>query len=106
MFVRHASTARSVLDTPPGDSAKLQLIPAISAGLGVGSHATVPTVLGPSICKVQGVVAQVATDFSMSELLFTSSSMPLASGVAAVVLSNRAEALGMRRLGLASSSPC
>ena len=47
----------------------LQMIPACAAGIGIGTYASVPAVLGPFVCRAQGVVAQAPTDFAVSDLL-------------------------------------
>ena len=55
----------------------LQLVPACIAGVGIGTYASVPAVLGPFVCRAQGVVAQAPTDFAMSDFLPIAVSMPL-----------------------------
>ena len=42
-----------------------QLFPACFAGTALGTYFAVPGVLGPHICRAQGVVAAAASDFSM-----------------------------------------
>ena len=79
------------------------VLPACAAGVGIGTYAAVPTVLGPVLCRTQGVVAQSAGDFTMSQLLSTTTFMPLVAGATAVLLSKHAPAFGMRRLALLSS---
>ena len=72
-------------------------------GLAIGTYATIPTVLGPSLCKVQGVVVSAHTDFTMSMLLSTTTLMPLTAGTAAVLLGTRVADMSMRRLSIFSS---
>lgn len=80
-----------------------QLAPIISAGLAIGFYALPAAALGPSLCKMQGVVAQSATDFSMSALVPTTTLMPLTAGVLASLLASRCEHLGVRRLAFLAS---
>ena len=81
----------------------MQLLPSSMTGLAIGTYATIPTVLGPSLCKVQGVVASAHTDFTMSMLLSTTTLMPLTAGTAAVLLGTRVADMSMRRLSIFSS---
>ena len=60
-----------------------QLVPACAAGVGIGTYASVPAVLGPLVCRAQGVVAQAPSDFAMSDLLPVATMMPLVAGIAA-----------------------
>jgi len=80
-----------------------QLAPTTLAGLGIGAYFTVPGVLGPGLCKAQGVVAQAATDFSMSTLVPTLTLMPLVAAGLAAALARTSDEFGVRRLGLAAS---
>ena len=82
----------------------VQLIPAALSGLGLGAIFVVPGVLGPHLCKTQGVVAQAATDFSMGTLVPTMSLMPLVASSLAFALASQSDAFGTRRLALASST--
>ena len=90
--VRHLSAAPTPPPSPPADFLSderiraepgynrwLQLIPAAAAGVGIGTYMTVPAVLGPFVCRAQGVVAQAPTDFMMSNLLPCATAMPLAA---------------------------
>lgn len=43
----------------PGYNRWLQLVPACIAGTAIGTYPAVPAVLGPSICRAQGIVVQV-----------------------------------------------
>ena len=79
------------------------MVPACAAGVGIGTYASVPAVLGPFVCRAQGVVAQVPTDFAMSDLLPVATMMPLVAGVAAATLASRSEAMGHRRLAFVCS---
>jgi MFS family permease len=93
-----------LLDDRVGHSPALHgIVPSCAAGMGIGTYATVPTVLGPALCKTQGVVAQAAGDFTMTMLLATTTLMPLTAGATAVLLANHASRFGMRRLALFSS---
>jgi hypothetical protein len=87
----------------PGYNRWLQLGPTTLAGLGIGAYFTVPGVLGPSLCKAQGVVAQASTDFSMSTLVPTLTLMPLVAATLAAGLARTSDDVGVRRLGLAAS---
>ena len=79
------------------------MVPACAAGVGIGTYASVPAVLGPFVCRAQGVVAQAPTDFAMSDLLPVATMMPLVAGVAAATLASRSEAMGHRRLAFVCS---
>ena len=81
----------------------VQLAPTTLAGLSIGAYFTVPGVLGPGLCKAQGVVAQAATDFSMSTLVPTLTLMPLVAATLAATLAKTSDEVGVRRLGLAAS---
>ena len=81
----------------------LQLLPACTAGIGIGTYASVPAVLGPLVCRAQGVVAQAPTDFTMSALLPVATAMPLVAGIAAATLASKSEEFGHRRLAFACS---
>ena len=81
----------------------LQLVPACVAGVGIGTYASVPAVLGPFVCRAQGVVAQAPTDFAMSDLLPVATMMPLVAGVAAATLASQSEQFGHRRLAFIAS---
>lgn len=87
----------------PGYNRWVQLGPTTLAGLGIGAYFTVPGVLGPGLCKAQGVVAQAATDFSMSTLVPTLTLMPLVAASLAAGLARTSDEIGVRRLGLAAS---
>ena len=91
------------LDAPTSQRGWLQCLPASAIGLSVGSAATVPSVLGPSLCKAQGVLVSTAADFSMSHVLMCTTMMPLTAGVAAATLAPYAERFGVRRFALLSS---
>ena len=47
----------------------LQLLPCAASGLSFGTIVAVPSLLGPLMCRAQGVVAQAPTDFTMGALL-------------------------------------
>ena len=47
----------------------MQLIPCAASGLSFGTIVAVPSLLGPLMCRAQGVVAQAPTDFTMGALL-------------------------------------
>ena len=79
------------------------MVPACIAGLGIGSYASVPAVLGPLVCRAQGVVAQAPTDFAMSDLLPVATMMPLVAGICAATLASKSEAFGHRRLAFICS---
>ena len=81
----------------------LQLAPACVAGVGIGTYASVPAVLGPFVCRAQGVVAQAPTDFTISALLPVATMMPLVAGVAAAALASQSEKFGHRRLAFVCS---
>jgi MFS family permease len=81
----------------------LQLVPACVAGVGIGTYASVPAVLGPFVCRAQGVVAQAPTDFAMSDLLPVATMMPLVAGLAAATLASQSEQFGHRRLAFVCS---
>ena len=81
----------------------LQLGPACVAGVGIGTYASVPAVLGPLVCRAQGVVAQAPTDFAISDLLPVATMMPLVAGVAAATLASQSEQFGHRRLAFLCS---
>ena len=81
----------------------LQLVPACVAGVGIGTYASVPAVLGPFVCRAQGVVAQAPTDFAMSDLLPVATMMPLVAGLAAATLASQSEQFGHRRLAFMCS---
>ncbi|KAL1511166.1 hypothetical protein AB1Y20_005982 [Prymnesium parvum] len=81
----------------------LQLIPACVAGVGIGTYASVPAVLGPFVCRAQGVVAQAPADFAISDLLPVATMMPLIAGVCAAALASQSERFGHRRLALVCS---
>ena len=87
----------------PGYNRWLQLVPACVAGVGIGTYASVPAVLGPFVCRAQGVVAQAPTDFAMSDLLPVATMMPLVAGVAAATLASQSEQFGHRRLAFIAS---
>ena len=80
------------------------MAPICMAGVAIGFYALPAAALGPALCKVQGVVAQAATDFSMSALVPTTTLMPLTAGVLASALAQKSEGLGVRRLALAAST--
>ena len=77
-----------------------QLAPILTAGVAIGFYALPAAALGPSLCKVQGVVAQASTDFTMSALVPTTTLMPLTAGILASLLASRCEDMGVRRLAL------
>ena len=81
----------------------LQLGPACVAGVGIGTYASVPAVLGPLVCRAQGVVAQAPTDFAISDLLPVTTMMPLVAGLAAATLASQSEQFGHRRLAFLCS---
>lgn len=81
-----------------------QLVPACIAGIGIGTYASVPAVLGPFVCRAQGVVAQAPSDFQMSELLPLATAMPLVAGILAATLAGKSEAIGHRRLAFMCSA--
>jgi len=81
----------------------MQLAPICSAGVAIGFYALPVAALGPSLCKVQGVVAQSATDFSLAAVVPTTTLMPLTAGVLASLLANRSQEMGVRRLALTAS---
>ncbi len=81
----------------------LQFVPACSAGLCLGTYAAVPGVLGPEICRAQGVVAAAASDFAAGPLLTFATAMPLVAGVCAATLAPRMGSLGFRRLAFGAS---
>ena len=81
----------------------LQLVPAAAAGIGIGTYMSVPAVLGPFVCRAQGVVAQAPTDFMMSDLLPVATAMPLVAGLFAAGLASKSEQFGHRRLAWMSS---
>ena len=81
-----------------------QLVPACIAGVGIGTYASVPAVLGPFVCRAQGVVAQAPSDFQMSELLPMATAMPLVAGILAATLAGKSEAIGHRRLAFLCSA--
>ncbi len=81
----------------------LQLVPACAAGIGIGTYASVPAVLGPLVCRAQGVVAQAPTDFAVSDLLPIATSMPLIAGLLAATLASKSESFGHRRLAFVCS---
>lgn len=89
--------------TDPEYNRWLQLIPASIAGVGIGTYASVPAVLGPSVCRAQGVVAQAPIDFAMSDLMPIATCMPLVAGVAAAGLASQSEGFGFRRLSFLCS---
>ena len=80
-----------------------QLVPACAAGVGIGTYASVPAVLGPLVCRAQGVVAQAPSDFAMSDLLPVATMMPLVAGIAAAGLASKSEQFGHRRLSFICS---
>ena len=81
----------------------LQLAPACLAGVGIGTYAAVPAVLGPFVCRAQGVVAMAPTDFQMSELLPIATAMPLLAGILAATLASSSERFGHRRFAFVCS---
>ena len=81
----------------------MQLLPACLSGVAIGTYASVPGVLGPHIARTQGVLAQVASDFSMSAIPPTVVSAGLVSGVLSIALAPHVKTLGARRIALAGS---
>ena len=80
-----------------------QLFPACFAGTALGTYFAVPGVLGPHICRAQGVVAAAASDFSMGSVVPMAALMSLVAGVLAATLANYSAGFGVRRVALAGS---
>ena len=117
MLSSSSSSSEKVAASPPGffDDDRIrvddphynrrqQLVPACIAGIGIGTYASVPAVLGPFVCRAQGVVAQAPSDFQMSELLPLATAMPLVAGILAATLAGKSEAIGHRRLAFMCSA--
>ena len=78
-----------------------QLVPALSAGVSIGTYVAVPSVLGMHICSYQGVVAPIATDFTLSQLMLIAPAMPALGGLAAFMLADKN--FGHRRMAFVFS---
>ena len=78
-----------------------QLVPALSAGVSIGTYVAVPSVLGMHICSYQGVVAPIATDFTLSQLMLIAPAMPALGGLAAFMLAD--QNFGHRRMAFVFS---
>ena len=81
----------------------LQLAPSCLAGTSLGTYFAIPGVLGPHICRAQGVVAPAASDFLMSSIVPTTAFTSLVAGTLAAALARYSGTIGTRRLGLAGS---
>ena len=115
IVLRHCSTQPSPPPPPPILSDEritvssptynrwLQLVPTVTAGTALGTYFAVPGVLGPHICRAQGVVAQSVGDFAMSEIVPLAATMSLVAGVLAAGLANYSAKFGVRRVALAGS---
>ena len=109
--LRPVLAARRLCAVPPPVSPQradepspyMQLLPACLSGVAIGTYASVPGVLGPHIARTQGVLAQVASDFSMSAIPPTVVSAGLVSGVLSIALAPHVKTLGARRIALAGS---
>ena len=88
---------------PPDYNRWLQLIPACLSGLSVGTYAVVPGVLGPHMCRAQGVVAQASNDFAFSSIPPVALSAGLTCGAASILLAPYVHRIGTRRLALLGS---
>jgi len=82
----------------------LQLFPACTTGLVIGTYFAIPGVLGPSICRAQGVVAPAFSDFTVGQVVPTYTYMSLLAGLLAATLATRSASFGMRRLGVAGGT--
>ena len=87
-----------------GSSPFSQLLPACLSGFSVGTYAAGPGVLGPQICCVQGIVAQTATDFSMSALVPASVAGGVMAAVCSATLAPFVKQIGVRRMALLASA--
>lgn len=83
------SDDRIRVDAPSENYRRLQLVPACTAGVAIGTYLAVPAVLGPTICTTQGVVAAAPTDFVMSQLIPIATAMPLVAGLTAAALADK-----------------
>uniref|UniRef100_A0A0D3KPS5 Uncharacterized protein n=2 Tax=Emiliania huxleyi TaxID=2903 RepID=A0A0D3KPS5_EMIH1 len=81
----------------------LQLVPACLSGASIGTYLATPAVLGPHICRAQGVVAQMPTDFAFSAIPQAAVLGGATSAVASVLLAPHVARMGTRRIALAGA---
>ena len=80
----------------------LQLLPASLSGLSIGTYLATPTVLGPLVCRAQGVLAQTPSDFAMTAIPTCAVLGGVTVATASVLLAPYAARIGTRRFALAS----